>query len=114
MRADVLQDRKGIHVKLDKETHAQLRTKCFQYGLSMQEVFEEFARQLATDEFRAVRIVENLVSRKVQAQLDGEPRRKRRRSQGVGELDQDTLYNLISEENSVPSGSASGGRNEAA
>lgn len=115
MRADVLQDRKCIHIKLDKQVHAHLRAKMFQHGLSMQEVFEEFARQLVGDEFRAVRIVQNLISRKVQEQLEGvTPKRRRRRDQHVGELDQDTLYNLISEEDPVPSGSTSGGRNEAA
>lgn len=95
MRTDLLQDRKCVHVKLDKEVHAALRARLFQHNLSMQEVFDEFAKLIATDDRSANRIVENLVMRKVKEAIEGKPKRQRDRS--VGELDHDTLYDLIEE-----------------
>lgn len=97
MRTDLLQDRKCVHVKLDKEVHAALRAKLFQHNLSMQEVFDEFAKLFAGDDRRAESIVENLVKRKVKEAIEGKPKRPRDRS--VGELDHDALYDLIEDSN---------------
>lgn len=99
MRTDLLQDRKCVHVKLDKEVHAALRARLFQHNLSMQEVFDEFAKLIASDDSRANRMLEQLVMRKVRDAIEGKPKRVRERS--VGELDHDTLYDLI-EEGSKP------------
>jgi hypothetical protein len=87
MRTDILQDKKCVHVKLDKDVHAALRTKLFQHNLSMQEVFDEFAKLVASDDRSAERIVENLVMRKVREAIDGKP--KRRSEKTVNELDHD-------------------------
>lgn len=95
MRTDILQDRKCIHVKLDKEVHASLRAKLFQHNLSMQEIFDEFAKLVVSDDRAAERIVENLVMRKVKEALEGKPKRPRQRA--VSELDHDALYDLIEE-----------------
>lgn len=97
MRTDILQDRKCVHVKLDKEVHAALRGKMFQHNLSMQEVFDEFAKLVVSDDSRATRIVEHLVMRKVKEAIDGKPKKKRDR--GVSELDHDALYDLIEDDN---------------
>lgn len=83
-----------MHVKLDKAVHAALRAKLFQHNLSMQEVFDEFAKLVAADDRAAERIVENLVMRKVREAIDGKPKR---RDRSVSELDHDTLYDLIEE-----------------
>lgn len=94
MRTDLLQDRKCVHVKLDKNVHAALRAKLFQHNLSMQEVFDEFAKLVVTDDSRAGRIVEHLIMRKVKEAINGKPKK---RDRGINELDNDTLYNLIEE-----------------
>lgn len=95
MRTDLLQDRKCVHVKLDKEVHASLRAKLFQHNLSMQELFDEFAKLVASDDHKAGVIVERLVMRKVKEAIDGKPKKQRDRS--VNELDHDALYDLIEE-----------------
>lgn len=96
MRTDIFQDRKGVHVKLDKSVHAALRGKLFNHNLSMQEVFEEFAKLLVTDDAKANRMIENLTIRKVKEAIEGkEPQRRRDRS--ISDLDHDTLYDLIEE-----------------
>lgn len=94
MRTDLFQDRKCIHVKLDKGVHAALRTRLFQHNLSMQEVFDEFAKLIATDDPKAIKIVEQLIMRKIRAEIEGKPKRHDR---SVSELDHDALYDLIEE-----------------
>lgn len=95
MRTDLLQDRKCVHVKLDKEVHAALRSRLFQHNLSMQEVFDEFAKLVVSEDNRAEKIVERLVMRKVKEAIEGKPKKQRDRS--VNELDHDALYDLIEE-----------------
>lgn len=89
MRTDLFQDKKCIHLRLDKEVHSHLRAKLFQHGLSMQQVFEEFAKQFVAEDKRAVKIVEDMILVKLSTPTR-QPRQKR-----VGELDHETLYNLI-------------------
>lgn len=96
MRADLFQSRKCIHIKLRKEVHAGFRTKLFKMGLSMQEVLDEFAALVATNDPRAIRIVELLVKKKIQNEIDG---LIDKRNAKVDELDHDTLYSMIDEEN---------------
>ncbi len=97
MRTDIFQYRKGVHVKLDKDVHAALRGKLFQYNLSMQEVFDEFARLFVTDDAKASRIVENLVTRKLKEAIEGKPKQTRQRDRSISDLDHDALYDLIEE-----------------
>jgi hypothetical protein len=99
MRTDIFHDRKCIHVKLEKNVHAAFRSALFKHNLSMQEVLDEFARLVASDDGRARRIVEALVMRKVQEAIEGKPKKERIRS--VNELDHDALYDLIEEGNKL-------------
>ena len=94
MRADLFRDRKGVHVKLKKDVHAGFRTKLFEHGLSMQRVFNEFARLVACGDDRAMRIVQNLVRRELREKLDGYER-QRQEEESLNELDQEALYDLI-------------------
>jgi len=96
VRTDLFQNRKCIHVTMDKEVHSAFRARLFTHNLSMQQVMEEFVKLLVTDDARANRIVENLVLRKVRDQIDG-IRKVRLYEKRVGELDHDALYDLINE-----------------
>lgn len=51
------QTRKSIHINLTRATHSEYRKTLFDYSLSMQEVFELFARLAAEGDKRAVSIV---------------------------------------------------------
>lgn len=93
MRSDVFIDKKCIHVKLSKETHTALRTKLFKHNISMQDLFEECARLVASETQRGQSIVESIVNRKIKDAISGTGKKKKDIS--FGELDADTLYNMI-------------------
>lgn len=98
IRADLYRDRKDIHIKLDKGIHAELRTRMFHCGLTMQDAFEEFARLIGIGDASAMKMLEQLARRKV-AEMSASPlkQRPRRKQQRVGEHDHDALYDLITE-----------------
>jgi|SRR6478735_9601550 len=97
MRPDLFQDRKCIHVKIDKHVHAELRSRLFRHNLSMQEVFDEFAKLFVSDDVKANRIVENLVKRKLKETIEALSEPKQRRDRSFNDLDHDALYDLIDE-----------------
>jgi len=94
VRADLFRDRKGVHVKLKKDVHASFRKKLFEHGISMQKVFNEFARLVATDDPKAMRILQEFVRRELKGELEGIDRR-RLEAETLNELDQEALYDLI-------------------
>lgn len=56
--------RKSLHINLTRETHAALRMICFRNRLSMQEVFEELARQIIEEQPHMLDMMVELSSRK--------------------------------------------------
>lgn len=99
MRHDIFCDKKSIHVKLAKDAHASLRQKLFKYGLTMQDLFHEAAMMALSDDRKA----ENLLERISKKKLEENIRRLDKKLQGrsgptIGELDAETLYNLIDAE----------------
>lgn len=94
MRADILQENKCVHVKMNKETHMALRALTFKHGISMQDLFGECANQISNGSKIGMTIVENVVSRKLRAILEGTSTRAKRR-EGFSELDSESLYSLI-------------------
>ena len=53
-----LETRKSVHINLTRSTHSEFRKSLFDYGLSMQGVFEYFASLVAENDSRASSIVE--------------------------------------------------------
>jgi hypothetical protein len=92
MRTDVLADKKCVHVKLDKATHMSLRSKLFKHNISMQDLFEECARLVATETTRGQALVDSIVARKIKEAITGI---KKRNESKIDDLDVDTLYNMI-------------------
>jgi len=99
IRTDILHANKCVHIKLSKESHAHLRAKSFYYNISLQEIFNEFASLIVSDDKSAMRIIENLAMRKVNAALEEKPKNKK--DQKISELDHDALYNLIENSKNV-------------
>lgn len=102
IKPDLFQSRKGIHVKLDKETHVNLRTKLFNRQITMQSFFEEFAKAFIADDRYATKVIDNMVLRDVQFHIEGKKPEKRERHNS--EIDAETLYDLISSETSGSGG----------
>ena len=95
MRYDLFQDRKGVHIKLTKDSHVGLRKILFEKGISMQMVFEEFAKRVIARDASAIKIVDNAIKIKLRTELN---EHKRPLEHGLGELDNETMYDLISDE----------------
>ena len=96
MRPDLLDGTKSVHIKLKKEVHAAFRTKLFDRGMSMQEVFDELARLVAVDDRRLTKALDDYAKRRVVDEINR--LKQDRRQERIGELDQDALYDLITDE----------------
>lgn len=92
MRYDLFMGRKSIHVKLTKETHAALREKLFRHGITMQDLFQEAAEAALIDGDRSDNFLKKLAKKKMLESLD---KTRRRHDAHIGEMDADTLYNLL-------------------
>lgn len=97
-RYDIFQDRKGVHIKMDKEVHAALRAELFKHAMSMQEIFDEFAKQLVLGNKSAKNILQSLAIRKLREAVNGKVSARQKRKEEMGELDADMLYDLINED----------------
>lgn len=95
MRYDLFKDKKSVHINLAKESHAALREKLFRHGLTMQDLFHGLTDFILSDSPKAVTMLENIVLKKLKSEM--EPRQRPGRMI-IGELDSDTLYNLIEED----------------
>jgi hypothetical protein len=91
MRADLFGDRKCVHIKISKEVHFALRAKLFKHSISMQELFDEFARVVATDSPKGQFFVDAIVNKKIKNALEG----KKKKRDLIGEFDSETLYSMI-------------------
>ena len=90
--------RKGVHIKLHRFVHQQLRAKLFPYNVSMQEVFEEFAeRFISNDEF-CKSIVEQVVMEKVKGNAS---RQKCKPYDNLRKYTHDTLYDMINSDEEI-------------
>jgi len=93
--SDIFVDKKSIHFKLDKEVHFALRAKLFKHNITMQELFDEFARLVATDTAKGQSIIESIINKKVKKVLSGPKPVRRKKKESFNELDSDALYNMI-------------------
>lgn len=105
-RQHVFTSRKDVHIKLDKNVHANLRAKLFSHGVTMQDAFEEFAYELVKEMPNAVHIIEKMIKRRTRLALhdstltikadERAARRALKDAENVtDEADHDTLYELI-------------------
>ena len=61
--------RKGVHVSLYSETHAEFRSILLKKDISMQAVFEEFASQVVSSDPYALKIVEEAKTKKIKGTI---------------------------------------------
>lgn len=96
IRADLYKRNKGIHVKLEKNTHAALRGKLFYYDVSMQELFNEFANLIVTEHAGATSIIQQLVRKKIHNKIA--ELKTQRIDKKFDVIDHDAIYDLIDDE----------------
>ena len=92
MRHDLFYGRKSIHVKLTKETHTALRQKLFRYGITMQDLFQDTAELVLSESPKAERLLQKVAKKKLVAMVE---KTNRNQHLKIGELDSETLYNLL-------------------
>ena len=63
--------RKSVHINLTRETHAALRMVTFKHHLSMQEIFEEMARQVVDGQPYMLNLLDVLANRKRTKAVEG-------------------------------------------
>jgi len=89
---------KGVHVKLDRLTHARFKMKLIEHGLTMQEAFESFARFIGDGNSSANNLLEKHIRTKLKeelAEVGITPLRKRKTPRYVSELSDAAIYDLI-------------------
>ena len=62
-------DKKSIHIKLLYDTHSAFRVKLFEKQLSMQEVFEECAHRIVSNDPLFASLLDEIVENKKNKQL---------------------------------------------
>jgi len=95
MRPDIFDVKKSVHLKLKKETHIALREKLVRHGVSIQDLFQHYAEIIIEDSPRSERIIQKIVNKKIKDLL--EKKKNNRKNLPIGDLDSETLYNLLEE-----------------
>ena len=98
MRTDLFQINKCVHIKLSKEVHTELRAKLFRYGISMQEIFVEFARLIVEDSPKGISIVNAFINRKIRKDIDDPFMKLKRPTKKFNDVDCESLYRLINDD----------------
>jgi len=96
MRHDIFESRKCVHIKLPKELHASLREKLFSHNVTMQDLFQDYAEYIVEDN-RSEKNIQKIVSKKLKAYIENDVKKKQVKGLMMGELDSNTLYNLLEE-----------------
>jgi glycine cleavage system aminomethyltransferase T len=92
LRHDLFFHKKSVHVKLTKEVHTSLREKLFRHGITMQDLFQEAAEMILMEGPKSEKLLEKISKKKLLASVE---KINRSQSMQLGELDSDTLYNLL-------------------
>jgi hypothetical protein len=99
---DMFVDKKSIHIKLPPDVHSHIRTRLFNFNLTMQDMFEGFARLVAKDDKRAIRLLEHFTKEKIEDSLlkvDKKQKNEKTSEKKIyfSELEEEAMYNLIKE-----------------
>lgn len=97
-KSDLFKRRKGVHIQLNTDTHAYLRRELFTAGMTMQELFEEFAQLVASGDHRAKKMMDSFITARIKREIKAlEMGTSKKGPLKVDELNSEKLYNLISE-----------------
>lgn len=95
MRYDIFHGKKSVHVKLTKESHAALREKLFRFGITMQDLFQEATDTVLKEGVHADNMLRKIAKKKMLESLE---KIEKSRTPQFGQLDSETLYNLLEEQ----------------
>jgi hypothetical protein len=89
----MITSKKSMHISLKTDTHMGFKMQCVQRGLSMQEVFEEFASRVANESNDVLRIMDQLIKDKQVKVV-----------KKYTKTDVDSIFNLLEEEDPLKGG----------
>lgn len=97
MREDFFSDRKDLHTHIEKSIFKKLLVISYPYGLTIQEIMNEFCTQIANEKPNAIRIIEECAVKKAELQLGRKLKSNRASIQKVPlqETDVEVLYGMI-------------------
>tara|TARA_Y100000034_G_C6546627_1_gene236022 strand:- start:233 stop:514 length:282 start_codon:yes stop_codon:yes gene_type:complete len=80
--------KKSLHINLTKETHAEIKVCAFRHDLSMQEIFEELARQIVEGDRHMLKMLEEIQLRK-----------RMRETRKFSQTDAESIFKVIEDDN---------------
>ena len=83
----IYETKKSIHINLTLGTHSEFRKQLFSKGLSMQEVLEECAVRIASEDSYMTRLCDDLVERKING------------NRKIAASDSDSVFRIIEKDN---------------
>jgi len=83
---ELTEQRKTLHVGINKSSHIGFRIQCFKHGLSMQEVVEEFVVRIANEDAEALEYLAELKQDK-----------KSKTIKKLKSVDVESIYDMINE-----------------
>lgn len=93
LRLVSFETKKSVHINIPRATHALVKTQCFKYSLTMQDVFEELAQMIAAEDPEAIEMMSNLSMKKRDATI------KR-----LSVSDAESIFNIIESDNPLTNG----------
>lgn len=92
--------RQCVHIKMNKVVHSALRIILLQKNLHLQELLEEFANNLVAGDNYAIKILEDLLQKKMSEKLRKKNKKQKKNNKvstlfKVDEQDANMLYKLI-------------------
>lgn len=93
LRLVSFETKKSVHINIPRATHALVKTQCFKYNLTMQDVFEELAQMIAAEDPDALEMMSSLAMKKRDAAI------KR-----LSVSDAESIFNIIESDNPLTNG----------
>ena len=79
--------KKSVHFNLSKDAHAAFRIACFERGLSMQEVVEEFVQRILAEDPHITRLLNEVAVNK-----------KNKTQKKFSKSDVDSIFSILEDE----------------
>ena len=79
--------KKSVHFNLSKDAHASFRIACFNRGLSMQEVVEEFVQRILSENPAIIKLLDEVAENK-----------KNKTQKKFSKSDVESIFNLLEDE----------------
>lgn len=99
--SSIFESRRCVHIKIPREVHATIKEKITSYNVTMQDLFQEYAIEIAENHEKIEKAMQKISNRKMLNSLISESKamrgKRRTRSLMLSDLDSNMLYSLLEE-----------------